>query len=303
VKPRDAVALTRETFSEWRRDDALTLGAALAYYTTFSLAPLLVVVIAIAGLVFGREAVEGRLVGEIQGLVGRQGAEAVQTMIASAGRHEEAGLVAAVLAVLVTLFGATGVFAQLQASLDRIWNVPPPERAVGIKAMLKVRALSFGMVLAVGFLLLVSLVLSAALAALDDYAGGVLPVFPPLLQALNFAVSFSLITLLFALIFKILPDVDVAWRDVWTGAALTALLFTVGKLLIGLYIGESGVASAYGAAGSLVVVLLWVFYSAQILFFGAEFTQVYARRRGSMQKRKGAPRGAPLDERRLPASG
>lgn len=298
MRPRELLALARESFSEWRRDDALTLGAALAYYTTFSLAPLLVVVIAIAGMVFGREAVEGRLVGEIQGLVGRQGAEAVQTMIAHAGRHEDAGLVAALLAVLATLFGATGVFAQLQASLDRIWNVPPPERAVGIRAMLKVRALSFGMVLAVGFLLVVSLVLSAALAALDDFAGGVLPVLQPLLQALNFALSFALVTLLFALIFKVLPDVDVAWRDVWTGAALTALLFTVGKFLIGLYIGESGVASTYGAAGSLVVVLLWVFYSAQILFFGAEFTQVYSRRHGTNAARRPTPPPAAKTESR-----
>ncbi|HEX5761477.1 MAG TPA: YihY/virulence factor BrkB family protein [Thermoanaerobaculia bacterium] len=271
--------LTKETYLEWRRDDTLTLGAALAYYTIFSLAPLLVVVIAIAGSVFGRDAVTGQLVGQIQGLVGRQGAEAVQTMIANAYR-EESGPWAAAVAVLATLFGATGVFAQLQASLNKIWNVPPG-RQPALKALLKARAVSFGMVVGIGFLLLVSLVASAALAALDELVGGFWPTLQPLLQGLSFLLSFALVTLLFAMIYRILPDVRIEWRDVWVGAAVTALLFTVGKFLIGLYLGQSTVASTYGAAGSLVIVLLWVYYSTQILFFGAEFTQVYACRRGS----------------------
>ncbi len=277
LSPRELWWLARETFQEWRRDDALTLGAALSYYTAFSLAPLLVVVIAIAGLVFGREAVQGRIVTEIGGLIGRGGAEAVQTMIANASR-EESGPVAAIVAVCLTLFGASGVFAQLQSTMNRIWNVPPL-RTGGVKAMLRARAVSFGMVLGIGFLLLVSLVVSAAIAALDSLAADVVPDVEALLHLLNTALSLAFITVLFAMIFRVLPDVHIRWRDVWIGAGVTALLFTLGKFLIGLYIGRTGVTSVFGAAGSLVVILLWVYYSAQILFLGAEFTQVYTRRR------------------------
>jgi len=268
----------KESFTDWKEDDALSLGAALAYYTVFSLAPLLVVVIAVAGLAFGREAVEGQLVHQIDGLIGRQGAEAVQTMIAHTARTGSGGL-AAVIGLVTILFGASGVFTQLQKSLNKIWEVEPrPDQ--GISGLVRARALSFGMVLAIGFLLLVSLIAAAALAALDTYLTGLLPGLETLLQVLSFLLSLALVTLLFAMIFRYLPDVRIAWRDVWLGALVTSLLFAVGKVLIGLYLGHSSTASSYGAAGSLVVLLLWIYYSAQILFFGAEITQVHARRAG-----------------------
>jgi membrane protein len=270
--------LLKETVKEWQQDDVMELGAALAYYTIFSLAPLLFIAIAIAGLAYGRDAVQGRLVGEIQGLIGKQGAEAVQTMLAHTWREGRSGLATAV-GIVTILFGASGVFGQLQSSLNRIWEVAPkPERAIW--SYLKDRFLSFGMVLGIGFLLLVSLIVSAALTALSNFAIGLLPSLTTLFSVLNFVVSFAVITLFFAMIFRFLPDAEVAWRDVWIGSAMTALLFTIGKSLIGLYLGRSSVTSTYGAAGSLVVILLWVYYSSQILFFGAEFTQVYARRYG-----------------------
>jgi membrane protein len=270
--------LLKDTVKKWQEDDVLELGAALSYYTVFSLAPLLFIAIAIAGLVYGHDAVQGRLVAEIRGLIGQQGAEAVQTMLAHTWRKGSNGL-ATLIGVVTILFGASGVFSQLQSSLNRIWEVTPRPRQ-GIRGLLKVRALSFGMVLGIGFLLLVSLIISAALTALSTYAIGLLPSLKVLFTVLGFVVSFAVITLLFAMIFRFLPDAEISWREVWVGSVVTALLFEVGKFLIGLYLGKSSVASAYGAAGSLVVILLWVYYSSQILFFGAEFTQVYACRFG-----------------------
>jgi membrane protein len=279
MKVGTAFSFVRDTFKEWNDDDALDLGAALSYYTLFSLAPMLLVVIAIAGIFFGREAVQGQLVGQIGGLVGKQGGEAIQTMVANAGKHGS-GVLATVIAVVTILFGATGVFGQLQKTLNRIWDVEPrPDR--GVKGLLKARALAFGMLLGIGFLLLVSLVVSTALSAVDTYLNGLFPGAAIILRILSFVLSFAVVTLLFAMIYRVLPDVEIAWRDVWVGAAATAFLFTIGKYLIGLYLGHSSVSSVYGAAGSLVVVLLWVYYSSQILFFGAEFTQVWARRKGS----------------------
>jgi len=275
---KNAFSLVKEAFQGWMEDGSLELGAALSYYTTFSLAPLLVIAISIASLVFGRAAVEGRLFGEIRGLVGPESAATIQSMIASAGRRGS-GTLATVVSVVVILFGASGVFGQLQTSLDRIWHVAPkPDR--GVWGLLRDRFLSFGMVLGVGFLLLVSLAVSAALAALSAFATGSLPAVAPLLQAIGFVVSFAVVTALFAMIFRFLPDAKVGWRDVWVGAIATALLFTIGRTLIGLYLGRATVSSSYGAAGSLIVVLLWVYYSAQILFFGAEFTKVWAVRYG-----------------------
>lgn len=272
-------SLLKEAFTEWREDEALQLGAALAYYTIFSLAPMLLIVITVAGLVFGREAVQGQLDNQIQGMVGAQGADAIQGMVANAGRHKDGGMWATVIAFVTILFGATGVFTQLQTSLNHIWDVKPkPE---GIKGMLRARAAAFGMILGIGFLLLVSLVVSAALAAVDNYMVGLLPGAEVILKTLNFVVSFAVVTLLFAMILRFLPDVKIQWRDVWFGAAVTSLLFTIGKFLIGLYLGNSSVSTVYGAAGSLVVILLWAYYSSQILFFGAELTQVWARRRGA----------------------
>jgi len=271
--------LIKESFKGWKEDGALDLGAALAYYTIFSLAPLLLIVTAIAGLVWGREAVQGQLVGQMQGIVGPQGGQAIQTMVANAGK-QGGGVLATILGLVTILFGATGVFVQLQSALDRVWNVQPKPGA-GIWSFVRTRMISFGMILGIGFLLLVSLVLTAAVAAAGKWATGLLPGGETLVNILTFAVSFALITLLFAMIYKVLPDVEIGWRDVWIGAAVTALLFTIGKFLIGLYLAHSTVASTYGAAGSLVVLLLWIYYSSQILFLGAEFTQVYATRYGS----------------------
>jgi membrane protein len=276
---KSGFSMIKESFKGWMDDGALDLGAALAYYTIFSLAPLLLIVIGVAGLVWGREAVQGQLVSQLQGVVGPQGSEAIQTMIANAGRHGS-GVLATIVGLVTILFGATGAFVQLQSALNRVWNVEPRPGA-GIWSFVRTRLISFGMILGIGFLLLVSLVLTAAVAAIGKWATGLLPGGETLVSALTFAVSFLLITLLFAMIYKVLPDVEIAWRDVWIGAGVTAFLFTIGKFLIGLYLGKSSAASTYGAAGSLVVLLLWVYYSSQILFLGAEFTEVYATRYGS----------------------
>ncbi len=279
LSAKSLFGLVKESAQEWQKDGALDLGAALAYYAIFSLAPLLLVVIGVAGLVWGREAVQGQLVSQLRGLVGEQGGQAIQTMIANAGKHSS-GVLATIVGVVTILFGATGVFVQLQTSLDRIWNVEPKPGG-GIWGFIKTRILSFGMVLGIGFLLLISLVATTAVSAVGAWATGLLPAAKVLLEGATFLVSFALITLLFAMIFKVLPDARIDWRDVWIGAAVTALLFTIGKFLIGLYLAKSSVASAYGAAGSLVIVLLWIYYSSQILFLGAEFTQVYASHNGT----------------------
>jgi membrane protein len=279
LKP--ALGMLKESFKEWKEDDALQLGAALAYYTIFSIAPLLLIVIAVAGLVWGREAAEGQIYRQFDNLVGAQGAAALQTMVGNAARQgDKTGILATVVAAVTALFGATGVFAQLQSALNRIWNVEPkPDR--GILSFVMTRVISFGMILGIGFLLLVSLVVSAGLAAVNSYMSGLIPGAESVFQVIHFVIAFGVVTLLFAMIYRFLPDVKIAWRDVWIGAAITALLFTIGKFAIGLYLGHSSAASVFGAAGSLVVVLLWIYYSTQILFFGAELTQVYARRYGS----------------------
>jgi membrane protein len=279
---KSGFTLIKESFQEWQKDGALDLGAALAFYTIFSLAPLLLVALAVAGLLWDRGQIQGQLIAQIQGLMGPQGAQAVQTMLANAGQHGS-GVLATVIGVVTILFGATGVFVQLQNALNRVWNVEA-KPGLGIWSFVKTRLISFGMVLGVGFLLLVSLVVSTAVSAVGKWATGLLPGSETLMQVLTFAVSFALITFLFALMYKYLPDVEIGWRDVWVGAVVTALLFTLGKFLIGLYLGKSSIASTYGAAGSLVVVLLWIYYSSQILFLGAEFTQVYATHYGAQIK-------------------
>ncbi len=271
-------SLLKTTFDDWYEDRAQRMGAALAYYTIFALTPGLVIVMALAGLLLGPGA-ESQIIGQIRELIGEQGAAAIEATIQSA-RKETLGPTGTALALIPLVFGLWGVFGELQDSLNTIWGVTPkPGRRVG--DILKERFLSFAMVVGIGFLLLVSLVLSAWLAAVSAYVGRMLPAPAEALEAVNFVISFFVITGSFGLIFKLLPDVKVAWRDVWLGAAVTSLFFTVGKLLIGLYLGRSAVASAYGAAGSLVVIVVWVYYSAQILLFGAEFTKVWARRRGS----------------------
>jgi membrane protein len=274
------LSLLKQTASEWMEDDAPTLGAALAYYTVFSLAPLMTIAIAIAGLFFGKEAAQGQIFDELRVLLGEEGGKAVEEMVQSANAQPTAGVVATIISVIILLFGASGVFGQLQASLNTIWGVKPkPGR--GVLGMIQDRLLSFGFTLVVGFLLLVSLMLTAGIALMANWLGGLMPGSETLAQILNIVFSLAMITLLFAMIFKFLPDAKIAWRDVWIGAFLTALLFTIGKFALGIYLGKSGVASSYGAAGSLIVLLLWVYYSSQILFFGAEFTQVYANRFGS----------------------
>ena len=270
--------LLRATMSDWYEDRAQRIGAALAYYTIFALAPGLVIVMALAGLMLGPGA-ESQIIGQIRELIGEQGATAIEATIRSA-RNETLGATGTALALVPLVFGLWGVFGELQDGLNTIWGVTPkPGRRM--RDILKERFWSFAMVVGIGFVLLVSLVLSAWLAAVSTYVGNLLPAPAATLEALNFVISFVVITGSFALIFKLLPDVRIAWRDVWLGAAVTSLFFTVGKFLIGLYLGKSAVASAYGAAGSLVIIVVWVYYSAQILLFGAEFTKVWTKRRGS----------------------
>jgi membrane protein len=279
MKAKDLFPLLKQTFKEWSEDKASRLAAALSYFTIFSLAPFLIIVIAVAGFFWGEQAVEGRIMDQIQGMVGAEGAQMIQTMLA--GAYDPAqGIIATVISVVILLFAASGLFGQLQESLNVIWEVQPkPDR--GIKGIIRDRFLSFTLILGVAFLLLVSLVLSAATSAFSETLAGMFPGAGLVFTLVNLIVTFGVVTLLFAMIFKVLPDAKVKWSDVWLGAAFTALLFAIGKELIGLYLGNVAVGSTYGAAGSLVVILLWIFYSAQILFFGAEFTQVYANRFGS----------------------
>jgi membrane protein len=281
--------LVRESFSEWSNDKVPRLGAALAFYTALSLAPLLVVVLATAGLFYGAAAVQGEIVWEIQSLVGREGAKFIQAIIAGAAHRPTTGIIATVLGLITLLFGASSAFVELQDALNTIWHVsvdPGRSGLASIFTMIKVRALSFGLVLGIGFLLLVSLVVSAWIAAAEQFFGNILPMPEPVLHLINLLVSFLVITFLFAVIFKVLPDVQLKWSDVAIGAAITSLLFSAGKFLIGLYLGKSTIASSYGAAGSFLIVLLWVYYSAQVFFLGAEFTKVYTRRFGSQFRRQ-----------------
>lgn len=277
---RQGIALIKATAMEWNQDKVPLQAAALAYYTVFSLAPLLLIAIAIAGAFFGEEAVRGEIIGQVQGLVGVQAAEVIQTMLQNTQKPGAGGGAATVVGIGTLLLGASGVFGQLQDALNTIWGVKPkPGR--GIWSFFQSRFLSFAMVLVIGFLLLVSLVLSTTLATVTYLLSNAIPILAALGRAFNFLFSFSIITLLFASIYKFLPDVEVPWKHLWVGSAVTALLFTIGQSLLSLYLGTGTVGSTYGAAGSLVVLLVWVFYSAQILLIGAEFTQVYAKFRGS----------------------
>jgi membrane protein len=268
-----------QTFEDWQEDKAARLAAALSFYTALSIAPLLVIVIAVTGFALGQEAARGEILGELQSVVGAESARTVNSMIDSANKPHT-GIVATIFGLVVLLFGASGVFAELQGALNSIWEVEPkPGR--GFWGLVRQRFLSFAMVIVLAFLLLVALVLNSALALLGRWVEGALPGGPALWQGVTLAASLGVATVTFALVFKFLPDVKIAWRDVWTGAFVTAILFTLGKFLIGLYLGRTATASTYGAAGSVMVLLLWVYYSSQILFFGAELTQVYARMYGS----------------------
>ncbi len=274
---RDIWDIVKEAGSESLADRVPRLGAALAFYTTFALAPLLVIVVAIAGLVFGRKAAEGRLLEEMRSLVGKEGGDALQALVAAAGQHG-AGIVASIVGGVVLLFGAVGLFGQLQDALNTIWEVEPkPGRAVW--DIVRSRFLSFSLVLGSAFLLLVSLAVSAAMSAMSGMFDGVQS--SVISHTIQWLVSFGVITGLFAMIYRLLPDAEIAWRDVWFGAAVTSVLFTVGKSLIGLYLGQTATTSVYGAAASFVVLLLWNYYTAQIFLFGAELTKAYAIRCGS----------------------
>ena len=265
LRPKAIFALLKTAYLEWSKDKAPRMGAALAYYTIFSLAPLLIITIAIAGLAFGVQAAQGEIAGQIQGLVGRDGANAIQTRIQSA--HKPAhGVIGSVVGALALFLGASGVFSEMQDALNSIWHVGPDAKA-SLRNLIKARFLSFGMVLGIGFLLLVSLLLSALLAAVAKYVASILPIPAVLLESVDFFFSLLSITVLFAMIFKLLPNIKIAWSDVWVGAALSSLLFTAGKFVIGFYIGKSMSVSAYGAAGSLIIVLAWIYYSALLLYF------------------------------------
>lgn len=258
----------------WMDDYAPSMGAALSYYTLFSLAPLLVLIIAIAGMVFGQDAAQGAIIAQLQGIMGKEGATAVQGLL-QAAREPSTGILASIVGGVLLLLGATAIFAELQTDLDRIWRVPAKEKPSGLWGWLRSRVLSFGLVLGFAFMLMISLVVSAALAAAGEWLSGG-PAESVLANGLNFIVSLGLFTVLFAMIYKIMPTAKISWHDVWMGAAVTALLFNVGKSLIGLYLAKSSVASGFGAAGSFVILVAWFYYSAQIFLFGAEYTWVYA---------------------------
>lgn len=274
----DSWTVVREAAGEWADDNASRLSAALAFYTILSIAPLFVIAVAIAGAAFGHEAATGALTDQLRGVLGEAGAEVVKTTVERADKPKS-GTIATVIGVVTLLFGASGVFGELQGALNAIWNVKPkPGR--GVWGKVRERFLSFSMVLVVGFLLLVSLVITTALAAVGKYLEGLAPGVPALMMVANFAIGYAVVTALFALVFKYLPDAEVAWRDVWFGALVTAGLFTVGKYAIGIYLGQSAPGTPFGAAGSLVALVVWVYYSGLIVFFGAELTQVTARLAG-----------------------
>ena len=276
MQARAIYALVKSAVSEWSADFAQSMGAALSYYTLFSVAPLLVIVIAVAGALFGQDAAHAAILDQARALLGAEGARAIETMLASAQSKSQHGLIASLASVVALLIGATSVFSELETDLNRIWGVES-KRKPGLWSFIRGRVLSFGVILALAFLVLVSLALSAALAAWGGFWSSWFGDLHFLLECANFALSFIVIMLLFALIYKLMPKTHVRWRDVGIGSAVTAALFMVGKSLIGIYIGKSAIASAYGAGGALVALLVWVYYSAQIFLLGAEFTHAYAQ--------------------------
>lgn len=276
--------IARASVNAWLDHKASSLGAALAYYTLFSIAPILVIAVAVAGYVFGSQTAENEVLSQMQGLLGDAGAAALRNLLTSAQQSEARGL-AAVVSVVTLLIGATSVFGELQNTLDQIWGTPARDQTVAWWRLLRSRLLSVGLILGVGFLLLVSLLASAALAGLGTWLSSYMMHWNVVLPALDLFLSVALATLLFAMIYKYVPRESIAWSDVWVGGFVTAVLFTVGKILIGLYLGRSSISSAYGAAGSVMVLLLWIYYSAQIFLLGAEFTHVYAYTHGSRRDR------------------
>jgi membrane protein len=280
--------LLKSTVLAFVEDEALSRGAAIAFYTVTSIAPILLIVVAVAGLVFGREAAQGAITAQLGGLMGQQTADVLQSAVASAG-EKSSGVLATTIGIVTLIATASGVFGEMQSALNAIWKAKP--EGTTVSRLIRARAASLGLVAALGFLLIVSLVVSAGLTAFGNYLDSILPFGKVILSASNTVISVALISVLFAAIYKILPDRHLEWRDVIVGAVVTAILFTIGKSLIGWYIGSSAVASTYGAAGGLIVLLLWVYYSAQIFLLGAEFTKVYANRHGSKQDAPVAERG------------
>jgi membrane protein len=283
MRPRAFFTLIKDSFLAWKDDYASSLGASIAFYTIFSIAPLLIIVIAVAGFVWGEEAVTGEIIRQLGGLVGTEGASGIQSMIKSADKPTQ-GFFATLVSVIILMVGATSVFAELQSALDRIWQVPNEQKSSGLWELVRARLLSFGLVLGLGFLLLVSLVASSLFAALGQWSSGLFPGWELLLQMVNMTFSLGITVVLFAAIYKFMPQATIAWRDVWVGAAVTAILFEIGKAGIGLYLGKSSTISSLTAAGSLIVVLIWVYYAAQIFLLGAEFTWCYANRYGSRSR-------------------
>ena len=273
--------MAKDTFLSFIEDEALSRGAAIAFYTVTAIAPVMLIVIAIAGLAFGREAAQKALTGQLSGLMGQQAAELLQAAVASAA-GKPSGILATLLGITMLIATASGVFGEMQSALNKIWRAKA--KGTTVSRMIRARAASIGLVATLGFLLIVSLVVSAGLTAFGDYLNSVLPFGQLIMTVLNGAVSLTLISMLFAAIYKILPNRHLEWRDVIVGAVVTAVLFTIGKAGIGWYIGSSAVASSYGAAGALIVVLLWIYYSTQIFLLGAEFTKIYANCRGSKRR-------------------
>ena len=279
-RPATMMELAKKSITAWIDDYAPSMGAALAYFTLFSLAPLLLLVIAVAGLLFDAEVARGQVVGQLGGLIGPEGSAAIESLLKGANQPAKS-FMASTISIVTLVVGATSIFAELQSDLDRIWRAPVAARPAGIWGMLRTRLLSLGLIVSIGFLLLVSLVVSAALAAFGKWYGAWFPGWVITMEIVNQIVSVAFVTAFFAMMYRVLPSVRVTWRDVWQGAFATAVMFTVGKFLIGLYLGKAGVASSFGAAGSIVVLLVWVFYSAQIFLLGAEFTWLYAHNHGS----------------------
>jgi membrane protein len=277
--PKAIFELVKDAFKHWRDDKASRLGAALAYYTIFAIGPLLLIITALVGFVFGEAAVRGEVSNQVRGALGEDGAEMVETMVQNAG-EPTTGTIATAIGIITLLLAASGLFGQLQDALNTIWGVKLKPDA-GLKVTIINRLMTFLMVLVVGVLLMASLAMNAALAVVGDVVGGNLPGGALLWQLVSYAATIAVMAVLFAIVYKVLPDVKIAWKDVWVGAVVTALLFTLGQIGLGFYLANSNVGSAYGAAGSLVVLLVWIYYAAQIFFFGAEITQVYAQKYGS----------------------
>jgi membrane protein len=277
MSTKDLLSILKTTFAAWNKHEAPRLGAALAFYTILSLSPLVILVVALAGLIFSRSTAQAHILSQVQGMIGSEGGKAVESMLAST-QKPAAGILGTTIGLLSLLFGASGVFAELRSALNLIWEVKTEETS-GVLGLLRERFFSFGMVLSIGFLLLVSLVVSTVLAAVGKFFGAFLPIPSPVLAVFNFLVSYIGVAVLFGLIFRFVPEAKVRWQNVWLGALATAMFFTIGKTLIGLYLGKASIGSTYGAAGSVIVVIVWVYYSAQIFFFGAEFTHAYTEHR------------------------